>query len=92
MIATAQRYSTQLGFAGTHPDIVALAQKDQKQIAEAQEFAPEIAVLSAHPALFTKLATYKNANKIPPALLNAAIKAAGGGAKGLSDPVHDLGQ
>ena len=84
VIATAQRYSTQLGFAGTHPDIVALAQKDQKQIAEAQEFAPEIAVLSAHPALFTKLATYKNANKIPPALLNAAIKAAGGGAKGLS--------
>jgi ACS family D-galactonate transporter-like MFS transporter len=84
VIATAQQYSTQLGFAAAHPDIVALAQKDQKQIAEAQQFAPEIAVLSAHPALFTKLATYKDASKIPPALLNAAIKAAGGGAKGLS--------
>jgi MFS family permease len=83
VISTAQRYSKQLGFAAANPDIVALAQKDSKQIAEAQEFAPEVAVLSAHPALFTKLATYKNPAKIPPALLNAAIKAAGGGAKGL---------
>ncbi len=83
VIATATRYAGPLGFAGAHPDIVALAQKDQKQIGEAQEFAPEIAVLSAHPTLFTKLATYKDASKIPPALLNAAIKAAGGGAKGL---------
>ncbi len=84
VIATAQRYATQLGFAAAHPDIVALAVKDQAQIADATRLAPELAVISAHPALFTKLATYKDPNKIPPALVNQAIKAAGGGAKGLS--------
>jgi hypothetical protein len=41
-------------------------------------------VIQAHPALFTKLATYKNPASIPPALVNQAIAAAGGGAKGLN--------
>ncbi len=65
------------------PDVIALAQKDSSQLATAQKFAPELAVIQAHPALFTKLATYSNPAKIPPALVNQAIAAAGGGAKGL---------
>ena len=40
-------------------------------------------MIQAHPALFTKLATYSNPAKIPPALVNQAVAAAGGGAKGL---------
>jgi MFS family permease len=84
VIATAQKYQTQLSFAATHPGIVSLAQKDAVQIANATKFAPELSILAAHPALFTKLATYKNPASIPPSLLNAAIKAAGGGAKGLA--------
>jgi len=40
-------------------------------------------VIQAHPALFTKLATYKDPTKIPPALVAQAVKAAGGGAKGI---------
>jgi MFS family permease len=65
------------------PDVLAIAQKDGPQLANAQKFQPELAVLQAHPALFAKLATYTNPAKIPPALLNQAIAAAGGGAKGL---------
>jgi MFS family permease len=84
VIATAQKYQAQLTFASTHPSIIAIAQKDQAQIADATRLAPELAVIQAHPALFTKLATYKNPNSIPPALVTAAIKAAGGGNKGLA--------
>src|ERR1700761_3865991 len=65
------------------PDVIALAQKDGPQLANAQKFQPELTVIQTHPALFTKLATYSNPAKIPPALLNQAIAAAGGGAKGL---------
>jgi MFS family permease len=53
--------------------------------ATAQKFAPELAIISAHQALFTKLATYANPATIPPALLNQAIAAAGGGLKGLHE-------
>ncbi len=70
-------------FAQTHASIVALAQKDSVQLGNAVKFAPELTVLQAHPALFTKLATYKNPASIPPALLAKAIKAAGGGSTGL---------
>jgi hypothetical protein len=63
--------------------VIALAQKDSVQLANAQKFQPELTVIQAHPALFTKLATYSNPAKIPPALVNQAIAAAGGGAKGL---------
>jgi MFS family permease len=49
------------------------------QLADAQRLAPELAVLQAHPALFTKLATYTNPATIPPALVNQAVAAAGGG-------------
>jgi MFS family permease len=65
------------------PSVLATAQADATQLANAVKFAPELAVISAHPALFAKLATYTNPAKIPSALLGQAIAAAGGGAKGL---------
>jgi MFS family permease len=83
IVAIATRDAGIIKFAQTHAAIVALAQKDSVQLGNAVKFAPELAVLQAHPALFTKLATYKNPATIPPALAAAAVKAAGGGAKGL---------
>jgi MFS family permease len=79
----ATTYASEISFAQAHPDIVALAQKDQVQLGYAQKFAPELTVIQNNPALFTKLATYPNAASIPPALLNHAIAAAGGGTTGL---------
>jgi MFS family permease len=85
---TAQAYSTtyakQIAFAQSHPKIIATAEKYKTQLATAQRLAPELAVLQAHMALFTKLATYTNPATIPPKLVNQAIAAAGGGAKGLT--------
>ena len=46
--------------APSHPQIVATAQKYRVQLANAEKFAPELAVIQANPALFTKLATYPN--------------------------------
>jgi MFS family permease len=77
-------YAKPLAFAQSHPAIVAEAQKYSKQLATAQRLAPELAVLEAHPALFAQLATYKNTAAIPPALVNQAIAAAGGGVKGIA--------
>ena len=65
------------------PSVLATAQANATQLANAQKFAPELAVIQANPALFAKLATYKNPATIPPALVAQAVKAAGGGAKGL---------
>ena len=65
------------------PTVLATAQTDATQLANAVKFAPELAVIQAHPALFAKLATYTNPATIPPALLAQAVAAAGGGAKGL---------
>jgi MFS transporter, ACS family, D-galactonate transporter len=66
------------------PTVLATAKANATQLANAQKFAPEIAVIASHPALFTKLAAYPSASKIPPALLGQAITAAGGGAKGIA--------
>ncbi len=66
------------------PNVLAIVKKDSVQLANAQKFAPELAVIQAHPALFTKLATYSNPAKIPGPLLSQAIAAAGGGAKGIA--------
>jgi MFS family permease len=74
VIATAQKIP---------PSVLATASTDATQLANAQKFAPELAVIQANPALFTKLAAYSSPAKIPPALLGQAIKAAGGGAKGI---------
>ena len=85
VIATAQKIPPNITATAQKipPDVLAIAQKDGTQLANAQKFAPELKVIQAHPALFTKLATYKNPASIPPALVNQAIAAAGGGAKGL---------
>jgi len=74
VIATAQKIP---------PSVIATAQTHATQLANAQKFAPELAVIQANPALFTKLAAYPNPAKIPPALLGQAVAAAGGGAKGI---------
>ncbi|HEX4396799.1 MAG TPA: MFS transporter [Trebonia sp.] len=65
------------------PTILATAQANATQLANAQKFAPELAVIQANPVLFARLATYKNPASIPPALAAQAVAAAGGGAKGL---------
>ena len=75
VVATAQKIP---------PSVLATAKADATQLANAQKFESELAVIQAHPALFAKLATYKNPAKIPAALLGQAIKAAGGGAKGIA--------
>jgi MFS family permease len=82
--AYATQYKSELAFAQTHPQIVANAQKYKVQLADAVKFAPELAVIQAHPALFTKLATYSNPAQIPPALQAQAVAAAGGGAQGVA--------
>jgi MFS family permease len=74
VVATAQKIP---------PTVLATAQADATQLANAQKFAPELAVIQANPVLFGKLAAYSNPAKIPPALVAQAIKAAGGGATGL---------
>jgi MFS transporter, ACS family, D-galactonate transporter len=80
----AAQYKTQLAFAQTHPQIVALAQKDKQQLADAQRLAPELTVIQANAALFTQLAKYPNPAQIPPKLQAQAIAAAGGGSKGIA--------
>jgi MFS family permease len=79
----AAKYGSELTFAASHPQIVATATKYQAQIANAKKFAPELAVIQAHPALFTKLASYPTPAAVPPRLAAQAVAAAGGGAKGL---------
>jgi MFS family permease len=66
------------------PSVLTIAKNDSVQLANAQKFAPQLAVIQAHPALFTKLATYSDPSKIPGPLLTQAIAAAGGGAKGVA--------
>jgi MFS transporter, ACS family, D-galactonate transporter len=89
----ATQYKSELAFATTHPGIVATAQKippaviatattDATQLANAVKFAPELKVIQANPALFTKLAAFPP-GKIPPALQAQAVAAAGGGAAGV---------
>jgi MFS family permease len=78
----AAQYKTQLAFETTHPQIVANALKYKVQLANAQRFAPELRVIQANPALFTKLATFTNPATIPPKLQAQAVAAAGGGATG----------
>ena len=85
VVATAQSIPpTVLATAQKIPaSVLATAQADATQLANALKFAPELAVIQAHPALFAKLATYKNPATIPPSLVAQAVAAAGGGAKGL---------
>jgi MFS family permease len=86
IVATAQKIPPNvIATAGKiPPTVIAIAQKDGVQLANAQKFAPQLAVIQAHQALFTKLATYSDPSKIPGPLLTQAIAAAGGGAKGVA--------
>jgi len=86
VVATAQKIPPNVLAAAQAipPDVLTIVKIDSVQLANAQKFAPQLAVIQAHPALFTKLATYPNPAKIPPALLGQAIAAAGGGAKGVA--------
>ena len=58
--------------------VLATAQKDSTQLANAVKFAPELQVIQANPALFTKL----QADPTNKALQAQAVAALGGGAKG----------
>ena len=60
--------------------VTATATADSIQLANAQKFAPELAVIESHQALFTKL----QADPTNKALQAQAVAAAGGGAKGLA--------
>ncbi|MGI8753032.1 MAG: MFS transporter [Acidimicrobiales bacterium] len=80
VLAAAAKYAPQVAFAQGHPQVVATAQKYTVQLTNAQKLAPELAVIQAHPALFTQLA----ANPTSPALQAQAVAAAGGGAQGLA--------
>jgi len=86
VVATAQKIPPNVLAAAkaVPPNVLAIVKTDSVQLANAQKFAPQLAVIQAHPALFTKLATYSDPSKIPPALLGQAIAAAGGGAKGVA--------
>ncbi len=81
--AYAATYRSEIAFARSHPAVVAAVTTYKTQLADAVEFAPELSVIQAHPALFARLATYRNPAAIPPALVDQAVAAAGGGAKGL---------
>jgi MFS family permease len=80
--AYATQYKSEIAFAQTHPKIIATAQNDTTLIANSTKFAPELAVMQAHAALFTKVVGYPDAAAIPPAVLRQAVTAAGGGATG----------
>jgi hypothetical protein len=70
-----------LADAGKVPaSVIATATKYSAQLAAAQKFAPELAVIEANPALFTKL----EADPTNAALQGQAIAAGGGGLKGLN--------
>jgi MFS family permease len=78
----AEPYTTELDFAGAHPQIVALAEQYKTQAANAAKFAPELAVIQANEALFLEAAKYPS-SKVPAALAAKLVAAAGGGLKGL---------
>ncbi len=59
--------------------VLATASTYSTQLANAQRFAPELAVIESHQALFARLA----ADPANPALRGQAVAAAGGGAKGI---------
>jgi MFS transporter, ACS family, D-galactonate transporter len=72
VVADATKYSTPLSFAAANPTVVA----------DATKFAPELAVMSKNSALFAQAATYP-AGKVPAALQDKLIAAAGGGSTGI---------
>ena len=94
VIATAQKIPPNVTATAQKipPDVLAIAQKDGTQLANAQKFAPELAVIQAHPALFTKLATYKNPASIPPDAGEPGDRRSRRRCQGPQRPDHDRGQ
>jgi MFS family permease len=80
----ATTYKSEIAFARSHPAVVATVTKYKTQLLNSRTFAPELAVIQANQALFTKLIAYSSPSAIPPKLVDQAIAAAGGGAKGLA--------
>ncbi len=61
-------------------------QNEAKALAiEDGPYKKQIAIVEAHQVLFAKLATYASPSRIPPALLNEVIQAAGGGETGFKN-------
>jgi MFS family permease len=61
-------------------------QNEAKVLAiENGSYREQVAIVVAHQPLFAKLATYASPSAIPPALLNEAVQAAGGGETGLKN-------
>jgi ACS family D-galactonate transporter-like MFS transporter len=83
VVATAQKVPPAVlaTAAKIPPAVTASATTLAPQLAAAQKFAPELAIIQAHPAVFTKLSA-DPANK---ALQAQAVAAAGGGAKGVAE-------
>jgi hypothetical protein len=79
IVAIATKDAPDIAFDKAHGDIVALATKDSVQLANAHKFQTELAVIQANPVLFAKLAKFPDPAKIPPALAQQAVVAAGGG-------------
>ncbi|HXW46295.1 MAG TPA: MFS transporter [Streptosporangiaceae bacterium] len=83
-VSTYLKQYPSLAWAGDHPAVVATATKYSAQLADAVKFGPQLAVLESNPTVFAALAKYPNPAAAPPKLIDAAIAAAGGGAKGLA--------
>jgi MFS family permease len=80
-IADYTQYKAQFTFAAANPSIVSTATQYATQAANATKYAPELAVIQAHAALFEQAAKYP-ANKVPLKLQGELLAAAGGGSKG----------
>jgi MFS family permease len=87
VIADYQKYATEFNFAAAHPSIVATATQDATQLANAQKFAPELAIIQAHAADFAAAAKYTNPATIPSTLLAKLVADCGGGAAGQAELV-----
>ena len=77
------KYTSELNFAQRNPNVVALAQKYQTQLGEAQQFQPELTALQKDPVnVGTVLANCATPNKVPKAVMAKAVAVAGGGTTG----------
>jgi MFS family permease len=79
LVAFASKNAATLDFAASNASLVTAASSHSAQLATLARFAPELRLIEANPALFTKLA----ADPTSKVLQAEAVKAAGGGATGL---------
>jgi MFS transporter, ACS family, D-galactonate transporter len=77
------KYASELNFAQRNPNVVALAQKYQTQLGEAQQFQPELTALQKDPvSVGTVLANCATPTKVPKPVMAKAVAVAGGGTTG----------